>query len=67
MTVDIVLDNLRRNAEMAKRIVAAILPKIPAAPNWPCHSALNNSIMTDKKLWPAKRKKELAPLLAKYL
>jgi 5'-methylthioadenosine phosphorylase len=67
VTVDIVLDNLRRNAEMAKRVIAATIPKIPAAPNWPCHSALNNSIMTDKKLWPAKRKKELAPLLAKYL
>jgi 5'-methylthioadenosine phosphorylase len=67
VTVDIVLDHLRRNAEMAKKIVAATIPKIPATPDWPCHSALNNSIMTDKKLWPAKTKKELAPLLAKYL
>lgn len=67
VTVDIVLDNLRHNAETAKRIIAATVPKIPAEPNWPCHSALNNSIMTDKTLWPAKRKKELAPLLAKYL
>jgi len=67
VTVDIVLDNLRRNAETAKRIIAATVPRIPAEPDWPCHSALNNSIMTDKKLWPAKRKKDLAPLLAKYL
>ena len=67
VTVDIVLDCLRRNAEMAKRIVAAVIPQIPREPNWPCHSALHNSIMTDKKLWPAKTKKELAPLLAKYL
>jgi 5'-methylthioadenosine phosphorylase len=67
VTVDIVIDNLRRNAEMAKKIIAATVPKIPTEPNWPCHSALNNSIMTDKKLWPAKRKNELAPLLAKYL
>jgi 5'-methylthioadenosine phosphorylase len=67
VTVDLVLDHLRRNADMAKKIVAATVPKIPAEPNWPCHSALNNSIMTDKKLWPAKTKRELAPLLAKYL
>jgi 5'-methylthioadenosine phosphorylase len=67
VTVDIVLDHLRRNAEMAKRIVAATVPKIPQQPNWPCHSALANSIMTDKKVWPAKTKRELAPLLAKYL
>src|SRR3954454_15241189 len=45
VTVDIVLDNLRRNAEMAKKIVAAVVPQIPAEPNWPCHSALHNSIM----------------------
>jgi 5'-methylthioadenosine phosphorylase len=67
VTVDLVLDHLRRNADMAKKIVAATVPKIPAEPNWACHSALNNSIMTDKKLWPAKTKRELAPLLAKYL
>ena len=67
VTVDIVLDNLRRNAELAKKIISVVVPQIPAAPNWPCHAALHNSIMTDKKLWPAKTKKELAPLLAKYL
>jgi hypothetical protein len=65
--VDIVLENLRCNAEMAKRIVAATVPKIPHEPNWPCHSALHNSIMTEKKLWPAKTKVELAPMLKKYL
>jgi 5'-methylthioadenosine phosphorylase len=65
--VDTVLENLRRNADMAKKIVAAVVPQIPKEPNWPCHSALHNSIMTDKKFWPAKTKKELAPLLAKYL
>jgi len=67
VTVDIVLDNLRRNAEMAKKIVSAVVPQIPVEPNWPCHSALHNSIMTDKKFWPAKTKKDLAPLLVKYL
>jgi 5'-methylthioadenosine phosphorylase len=67
VTVDLVLENLRRNAAMAKKIIAAVIPQIPNAPAWPCHSALQNSIMTDRKLWPAKTTKELAPLLAKYL
>jgi 5'-methylthioadenosine phosphorylase len=67
VTVELVLDHLRRNAEMAKKIVAATIPKIPPGPNWPCHSALNNSIMTAPKMWPAKVKKDLAPLLAKFL
>ena len=67
VTVDIVLDNLRRNAELAKKIISAVVPQIPAAPDWACHAALHNSIMTEKKFWPVKTKKELAPLLARYL
>jgi 5'-methylthioadenosine phosphorylase len=67
VTVDIVLEYLRRNADMAKQIVSSAIPKIPLQASWPCHSALQNSIMTDKKLWPAKTKRELAPVLAKYL
>ncbi len=66
VTVDIVLECLRRNADTAKKILAATIPKIPSTPNWPCHSALHNAIMTDRKCWPAKAKKDLALLLAKY-
>jgi len=67
VTVEMVIANLMKNAAMAKAIVARVIPTIPQAPNWSCHSALQNAIMTDKKLWPAKTKRELAPLLAKYL
>jgi 5'-methylthioadenosine phosphorylase len=67
VTVEMVVECVRRNAEMAKKILVATIPKIPCEPNWPCHSALNGAIMTDRKCWPAKTKKELAPLLAKYL
>jgi len=67
VTVEMVVANLQRNAETAKRIVAATIPQIPAEPSWPCHNALRDAIMTDKKLWPAKTRKELAPILAKYL
>ncbi len=67
VTVDLVIANLMKNAAAAKAIVAAVVPQIPAEPNWPCHCALANAIMTDKKLWPAKTKRELAPILRKYL
>jgi 5'-methylthioadenosine phosphorylase len=67
VTVEMVIDNLRKNAEMAKAIIAKTIPQIPAAPSWPCHEALRNAIMTDKKFWPAKTKRELGLLLAKYL
>ena len=67
VTVEMVIANLTKNASMAKRIIQRMIPQIPNEPNWPCHDSLRNAIMTDKKLWPAKTRKELAPLLAKYI
>jgi 5'-methylthioadenosine phosphorylase len=67
VTVEMVIENLTKNAAMAKEIVRRVLPEIPSEPNWPCHHALRNAIMTDKKLWPAKVRQELKPILGKYL
>ena len=67
VTVEMVIENLKRNAATAQRTIRHVLPLIPTEPTWPCHSALHNAIMTDPKVWPAKTKKELAPLLKKYL
>ena len=67
VTVEMVIDNLHKNAETAQRVVLGTLPLIPKEPGWPCHDALRNAFLTDKKFWPAKRKTELRPILAKYL
>jgi 5'-methylthioadenosine phosphorylase len=67
VTLEIVLANLHRNADTAKKIVAAVIPQIPTEPKWKCHSALANSFLTDKKFWPKKTVNELKPILAKYL
>ena len=67
VTVEMVIANLMKNAATAKAIVAKVIPQIPAKPDWPCHSALKNAIMTDKKCWPKKTVTELKPILAKYL
>ena len=67
VTVEMVIANLTKNAAMARAILAKVLPEIPTEPNWPCHDALRNAIMTDKKLWPAKTKQQLGPILRKYL
>lgn len=67
VTVEMVIANLRNNAAMAKAIIARTIPEIPAQPIWPCHDALKNAIMTERKFWPAKTIRELKPLLQKYL
>jgi 5'-methylthioadenosine phosphorylase len=67
VTVEMVIENLMKNAAMAKEVVKHAIAQIPRDANWPCHSALNNAIMTDKKLWPKQTKEELKLLLQKYL
>ncbi|HEX3857234.1 MAG TPA: S-methyl-5'-thioadenosine phosphorylase [Verrucomicrobiae bacterium] len=67
VTLEIVIANLHRNADTAKKIVAQAIAKIPAEPNWPCHSALKNSFLTDKKFWPKKTVAELKPIVRKYI
>jgi len=66
VTVDLVIANLQKNAAAAKSIIAHVIPRIPRQPEWSCHSALKCAIMTDPKFWPARTRKELAPLLARY-
>jgi len=66
VTVDMVIANLQKNAAAAKSIISHVIPRIPRQPDWTCHSALKSAIMTDQKFWPARTRKELAPLLARY-
>jgi 5'-methylthioadenosine phosphorylase len=65
VTVELVIANLMKNAEMAKAIIRRVLPLVPQEPNWSCHRALDHAIMTERKLWPARTKKQLALLLAR--
>lgn len=67
VTIEMIIENLHKNAELAKAIIAKTIPQIPDKPNWPCHDALRNAILTDKKLWPKKIAAELKPILEKYI
>jgi 5'-methylthioadenosine phosphorylase len=67
VTIEMVIEYLHRNADTAKKIILETIPAIPAVPSWPCHEALKHALLTDRKLWPAKIKADLQPILAKYL
>jgi 5'-methylthioadenosine phosphorylase len=67
VTVEMVIENLTRNAESAKKILLDLIPKIPTVVDYPSHSALANAIMTQRDCWPKKRITELKPILKKYL
>jgi len=67
VTIEMIIANLNKNAEMAKAVVKRAISQIPSEANWHCHHALKNAILTDKKVWPAKTKNELKLILQKYL
>ena len=67
VTIEMIIANLNKNAEMAKAVVKRAISQIPREAGWHCHRALKNAILTDKKLWPAKTKSELKPILQKYI
>ena len=67
VTVELVIENLKKNAAQAKRVVVETIPLIPESPGWACHDALRNAIMTDRKFWPPPTKTKLKPILEKYL
>jgi 5'-methylthioadenosine phosphorylase len=66
VTVEMIIANLNKNAALAKSIVARAIPQIPTEPNWPCHDALKDAVMTARDLWPRKTRLELKPILEKY-
>src|SRR3954451_1316089 len=67
VTADAVFGHLLANAETAKRLLASVIPRIPAEPNWPEHRALDNALVTDRKLWPKETADSLRPILARFI
>ncbi len=61
-----IFGHLLANAEMAKKILAEAIPRIPAEPNWPEHRALDTALVTDRKLWPDATREKLEAILARF-
>ncbi len=68
VTVEMIVQNLLKNAEMGKRIVRYAVDEIPGARDeCPCPNALRDSIITARDRIPDKTRKNLALLLDRYL
>ena len=61
-----VFGHLLANAEMAKKILAAVVPKIPEKANWPEHRSLDSALTTERRLWPVATVKKLGPILERF-
>jgi 5'-methylthioadenosine phosphorylase len=67
VTAQTVFEHLIANAETAKKILAQIIPRIPAEPDWPEHRALDTALVTDRKLWPPATTEKLRAILGRFL
>lgn len=65
VTVDAILGHLHANADRARQIIAGVIPRIPTVAGWPEHSALQNAIITPRKLWPGETVESLRAILPK--
>ena len=67
VSVQTVIGHLLANAETAKKVLARVIPEIPREATWPEHRALENAIITDRKLWPHGTIKKLGPIIERFL
>ena len=67
VTVEAVLAVMKHNIETSKAMIRQAVQMLPETRSCGCGEALRNTIMTPAKLIPAKTKKDLAPVIGKYL
>jgi 5'-methylthioadenosine phosphorylase len=65
--IEHVLAVLKQNVDLAQRIIRRVLSRLPEGRSCACASALKDAIITDRKKIPEKRRRELAPLIGKYI
>jgi 5'-methylthioadenosine phosphorylase len=67
VTVEAVLAVMKHNIETSKSMIRKAVQLLTAEQTCGCGNSLRNAIMTPEKLIPAKTKKDLAPIIGKYL
>jgi 5'-methylthioadenosine phosphorylase len=67
VTVEAVLAVMKKNIETSKAMIREAVRVMSGVRPCSCGQALRNAIMTPEKLIPLKTKKDLAPIIGKYL
>jgi 5'-methylthioadenosine phosphorylase len=67
VTVDMIVANLMQNAKMAQQVIAGAVGMLPFERGCECASALKHAIITRPDAVPAEVKRDLAPIIGKYL
>ncbi|MBU0547490.1 MAG: S-methyl-5'-thioadenosine phosphorylase [Candidatus Omnitrophica bacterium] len=67
VTLDMVISNLQKNVENAKKIICKVIKGLNPNRGCSCGQALKFAIVTDKKFIPLKVKKDLNIIIGKYV
>jgi 5'-methylthioadenosine phosphorylase len=67
VTVDLIIANLLQNAVTAQKTIALAVERISASRTCGCKDALATAIITQAAFVPEQTKKDLAPIIGKYM
>ena len=67
VTVEMIVANLTENAKMAQQVIAGAVDALPFERTCECATALKYAIITRPDAVPADVKRELAPIVGKYV
>lgn len=67
VTVEMIIEYLNLNIDNAKKILQIAIPKVGKKKKFSAAEALKNCIMTDPKLIPEQKKKDLDIIIGKYI
>lgn len=67
VTIDMVVANLMRNSETAQKVIANAVSRLPISRECECADALASAIITRPQAIPLQVRRELAPIISKYV
>ena len=67
VTIDMIIGYLTANVKMAQEVIARVVEKLDVTHRDPAHSALKSAILTHAEAIPDHVKRDLAPLIGKYV
>ena len=67
VTIDMIIGYLTANVKMAQEVIARVVEKLNVDDRDPAHSALKSAILTHADAIPAQVRRDLAPIIGKYV
>jgi 5'-methylthioadenosine phosphorylase len=67
VTADMIIANLARSVEAARRVIAGVATALPVTRDCACATALASALVTPPDLVPEETKRDLAPIIGRYM